>query len=39
LDRDERVADFWARASHLESLHAHDAVAVTVKGVDGGFRA
>jgi GTP cyclohydrolase I len=39
LDRDERITDFWARASHLESLHAHDAVAVTVKGVDDGFRA
>jgi GTP cyclohydrolase I len=39
LDVDERVTDFWARASHLESLHAHDAVALTVKGTDGGFRA
>ncbi|HEX4479551.1 MAG TPA: GTP cyclohydrolase FolE2 [Rudaea sp.] len=39
LDDDERVADFWARASHLESLHPHDAVAVTVKGIDDGFRA
>jgi GTP cyclohydrolase I len=39
LDSDERVVDFWARASHLESLHAHDAVAITTKGVAGGFRA
>jgi GTP cyclohydrolase I len=39
LDGDERIADFWARASHLESLHAHDAVAITVKGVANGFRA
>ncbi len=39
LEKDERVIDFRARASHLESLHAHDAVAVTVKGIDGGFRA
>jgi GTP cyclohydrolase I len=39
LDVDERVADFWARAAHLESLHAHDAVAVTVKGIENGFRA
>lgn len=37
LESDERVADFWVRASHLESLHAHDAVAVAVKGVEGGF--
>jgi GTP cyclohydrolase I len=39
LEHDERVADFWARAAHLESLHPHDAVAVTVKGIEGGFRA
>jgi GTP cyclohydrolase I len=39
LDADERVVDFWARASHLESLHPHDAVAVTVKGINGGYRA
>lgn len=38
LDTDERVVDFWARASHLESLHPHDAVAVATKGVDDGFR-
>ncbi len=37
LDADPRLADFWVRASHLESLHAHDAVAVAVKGVEGGF--
>jgi len=24
--------DFWLRVNHYESLHAHDAVAVTVKG-------
>ena len=39
LDGDERVADFWARAAHLESLHPHDAVAITVKGIENGFRA
>jgi GTP cyclohydrolase I len=39
LDADERIADFWLRASHFESLHAHDAVAVAVKGVPGGFDA
>jgi GTP cyclohydrolase I len=37
LADDERIADFWIRASHLESLHAHDAVAVVTKGVDGGL--
>lgn len=37
LDEDERVVDFWVRASHLESLHPHDAVAVATKGLDGGY--
>jgi len=39
LDADERVADFWLRASHFESLHPHDAVAIATKGVAGGFHA
>jgi GTP cyclohydrolase IB len=39
LDADERVADFRVRATHHESLHPHDAVAVATKGVAGGFRA
>ncbi|KFN44558.1 GTP cyclohydrolase FolE2 [Arenimonas oryziterrae] len=37
LDEDERVADFWVRATHFESLHAHNAVAVATKGVAGGY--
>lgn len=39
LEQDERVTDFWIRATHEESLHPHDAVAVAVKGVDGGYAA
>jgi GTP cyclohydrolase I len=39
LDGDERVADFHVRASHFESLHPHDAVAVATKGIPGGYRA
>jgi len=39
LDADERIADFRVRATHHESLHPHDAVAVATKGVAGGFRA
>ena len=31
--------DFWLRINHLESLHAHDAVSVTTKGVSGGYQA
>jgi GTP cyclohydrolase I len=38
LDSDEHISDFWLRASHYESLHPHNAVAVATKGVDGGYR-
>ncbi|MFU8813718.1 MAG: GTP cyclohydrolase FolE2 [Pseudomonadales bacterium] len=37
LDRDDRFSDFWVRIEHHESLHAHNAVAIVTKGVDGGF--
>ena len=37
LDEDERVLDFHVRASHFESLHPHDAVAVASKGIPGGY--
>ncbi|KAA9133127.1 GTP cyclohydrolase I FolE2 [Marinihelvus fidelis] len=37
LDRDERIIDFWARCTHYESLHPHNAVSVVTKGVEGGF--
>ncbi len=37
LSDDLGIADFWIRVNHLESLHAHDAVALVVKGVDGGY--
>lgn len=30
--------DFWLKINHLESLHAHDAVSVTTKGVAGGYQ-
>lgn len=39
LDGDERIADFWLRAAHYESLHPHDAVAVATKGVANGYTA
>jgi GTP cyclohydrolase I len=39
LAPDERIADFWLRVSHQESLHPHDAVAVATKGVAGGYTA
>lgn len=31
--------DFWLRVNHLESLHAHDAVSITTKGIEGGYKA
>lgn len=39
LDGDDRIADFWLRVSHFESLHPHDAVAMATKGIAGGYRA
>lgn len=38
LNNDSRIIDFKVVASHQESLHSHDAVAVIVKGIQGGFR-
>jgi len=30
--------DFWLKINHLESLHAHDAVSITTKGITGGYQ-
>jgi GTP cyclohydrolase IB len=38
LREDARLADFWVRVEHHESLHAHDAVGVFTKGIEGGYR-
>ena len=38
LESDERILDYWARCSHLESLHPHDAVSIVTKGVAGGYQ-
>ena len=37
FDSDTRLSDFWVRIEHHESLHAHDAVGVFIKGIDGGY--
>ena len=37
LNKDERILDFWARCTHYESLHPHNAVSVITKGVKGGY--
>lgn len=39
LDADERIVDFWLRATHYESLHPHNAVAIVTKGVASGYAA
>jgi GTP cyclohydrolase I len=31
--------DFWLKINHLESLHAHDAVSITTKGLVNGYKA
>ena len=35
--KDAWLSDFWVRIEHHESLHAHDAVGVFVKGVKDGY--
>ncbi|MGK2926342.1 MAG: GTP cyclohydrolase FolE2 [Lysobacterales bacterium] len=37
LNADARILDFWARCTHYESLHPHNAVSVVTKGIDGGY--
>jgi len=37
LNEDERILDFWARCTHFESLHPHNAVSVITKGIKGGY--
>lgn len=35
----QKFPDYWLRINHYESLHAHDAIAITVKGVTDGYAA
>ncbi len=37
LENDQSFLDYHIRVDHLESLHPHDATAVVVKGIEGGF--
>ena len=39
LNSQVQFSDFWIRVNHYESLHAHDAVSITTKGVPGGYKA
>ena len=38
LDVNPAVLDFHVRVEHHESLHAHDAISVFAKGVEGGYQ-
>ncbi len=37
LNQQSSYTDFWVRVEHIESLHAHDAVAMATKGVVNGY--
>ena len=39
LEADPRIVDYRVRATHHESLHPHDAVAIVTKNVPGGLAA
>ena len=38
MNQETGYDDFWVKINHLESLHAHDAVSVTTKGIAGGYQ-
>ena len=38
LQNHRHYKDFWVRVEHIESLHAHDAVAIATKGIVGGYQ-
>ncbi|WP_409424725.1 GTP cyclohydrolase FolE2 [Pseudoalteromonas sp. RW-H-Ap-1] len=35
----KQFSDYFLQINHYESLHAHDAVAIAVKGIEGGYTA
>jgi len=38
MNLSDQYQDFWLKINHLESLHAHDAVSVTTKGIADGYQ-
>jgi GTP cyclohydrolase I len=38
MNQAQEFDDFWLKINHLESLHAHDAVSVTTKGIADGYQ-
>jgi GTP cyclohydrolase I len=39
FDSSKAICDYRVEVTHFESLHPHDAVAISVKGIGGGYRA
>jgi len=39
MNQTSNIDDFWLKINHLESLHAHDAVSITTKGIENGYKA
>lgn len=39
LNSKPEIKDFWLKVDHKESLHPHNAVSITTKGIEGGFQA
>jgi len=37
LEKLDVAQDYWLQVDHQESLHAHDAIATTTKGLPGGY--
>lgn len=38
MNQTSSIDDFWLKINHLESLHAHDAVSITTKGLPNGYQ-
>jgi len=38
LDSDADYTDYWVRVDHIESLHPHNAVSITTKGIHDGYK-
>jgi GTP cyclohydrolase I len=38
MNKTNQYDDFWLKINHLESLHAHDAVSITTKGIIDGYQ-
>lgn len=39
LEAEDTVEDYYIKVEHYESLHPHNAVAISTKGIAGGFQA